>query len=159
MLPQRILEVGSGEGLIGLWFCSRCKAQSLTSVDAWRKKEKNEKCFDTNRQLALSPEGRGWGGDVTKEKGDEILTIMRFLETRRVFDFIVVAGGREGKDVLFIATAAVRLLPLGGVLMLRDYSNSEGQQYTIDSFAASHEELLIRVYCGEDDACFRRLDV
>ena len=46
--PAAMLEVGSGEGLTGLWFLSRVNASTLTSVDAWRDAA-TESCFDANR--------------------------------------------------------------------------------------------------------------
>jgi hypothetical protein len=58
-------------------------------------------------------------------------------------------------ETLFLSVTARRLLPLGGLLMVRGYTNSDAQ-FAIDSFAAAHDEIAKRGYCGEDTACFRK---
>ena len=159
-VPRTILDIGAGHGLAGIsvWAASNA---SLTSLDAWA--DANiERCFDANRQRAMlstKHNGPAHARSIAKEKHTDAFqgAVIAHMEKQLVFDFIVLsAHGRDAHEVLLIAPIAVRLLPEGGQLMVRGYLSSELIQFAIDSFAASHDEILKRVYCGDDNACFRR---
>jgi hypothetical protein len=84
--PASVLEVGSGEGLAGLWFLSRVNASTLTSVDAWRDAAA-ESCFDANRRQAVQKGGMA-SASWSKHKQDETAAVLSFLENGRAFDIM-----------------------------------------------------------------------
>ena len=154
--PQSILDMAASESLSGLWFFSRCNATSLTSIGTWQHVE-TEQCFDANRHALLSTTRRS--ANITKHKGNGSARIMSFLENRRLFDFIILSDTRAPHYSFLLAVSAVRLLRSGGLLLAKGYANSQAQQFVLDAFAASHEEIIRRVYCGDESACFRKENI
>jgi hypothetical protein len=154
--PQSILDMDAGESLSGLWFFSRCNATSLTSIGTWQHVE-TEQCFDANRHALLSTTRRS--AEITKHTASDTEHVMSFLENNRLFDFIILSDTRAPHYSFLLAVSAVRLLRSGGVLLAKGYSNSHARQFVLDAFAASHEEIIRRVYCGDESACFRKENI
>jgi predicted O-methyltransferase YrrM len=133
---SRVLEIGSQEGRSAVFWLEFFAGAHLTCVDLfsgdWTER------FDRN--LA------GYGTRVRKLAGTSIKSLGILREEKAVFDFIYIDGSHRRDDVMIDCLGAWRMLRVGGMMLMDDYTwmpnNPEAERVApaVDTFLAWHPE-------------------
>jgi predicted O-methyltransferase YrrM len=139
---SRVLEIGSKEGRSALFWLAFFTNAQLTCVDLFPEEDGGR--FDRN--LAA------YGTRLRKMVGTSIKALGSLREENAVFDFIYVDGSHQRDDVMIDCLGAWRLLRVGGVMLMDDYTwkpdNPEAERVApaVDTFLAWHgdAEVILR---------------
>lgn len=120
--PERVLEIGSFEGLSTCYFLWRLPDARVTCVDTFEgsadvPKERRgglEAAFDRNVDLVDSSR-------VRKLVGDSRRVLLALADEQARFDLVYVDGSHRGLDVLVDAALAWPLLEAGSIVVFDDY--------------------------------------
>jgi predicted O-methyltransferase YrrM len=137
-----VLETGSKEGRSALFWLEFFANAHLTCVDLFPAEDGGR--FDRN--LA------GYGPWLRKIAGTSIKALGLLREENAVFDFIYVDGSHQRDDVMIDCLGAWRLLRVGGVMLMDDYTwkpdNPDRMRVApaVDTFLAWHDdaELILK---------------
>jgi predicted O-methyltransferase YrrM len=130
----RVLEIGSKEGRSALFWLEFFAGAHLTCVDLFDHEDAGR--FDRN--LAA------YGTRLRKIVGTSIKALGSLREENAVFDFIYVDGSHRRDDVMIDCLGAWRLLRVGGVMLMDDYTwkpdtpDAERVAPAVDTFLAWH---------------------
>jgi predicted O-methyltransferase YrrM len=130
----RVLEIGSKEGRSALFWLEFFAGAHLTCVDLFPEEDGGR--FDRN--LAAH------GPRLRKIVGTSIKALGSLREENAVFDFIYVDGSHQRDDVMIDCLGAWRLLRVGGVMLMDDYTwkpdnpDAERVAPAVDTFLAWH---------------------
>jgi predicted O-methyltransferase YrrM len=138
----RVLEIGSKEGRSALFWLEFFAGAHLTCVDLFPEEDGGR--FDRN--LAA------YGPRLRKIVATSIKALGSLREENAVFDFIYVDGSHQRDDVMIDCLGAWRLLRVGGVMLMDDYTwkpdNPDWMRVApaVDTFLAWHDdaEVILR---------------
>jgi predicted O-methyltransferase YrrM len=138
----RVLEIGSKEGRSALFWLAFFAGAHLTCVDLFPEEDGGR--FDRN--LAA------YGPRLRKIVATSIKALGSLREENAVFDFIYVDGSHQRDDVMIDCLGAWRLLRVGGVMLMDDYTwkpdnpDAERVAPAVDTFLAWHDdaEVILR---------------
>lgn len=147
--PQRILEIGSFEGLSTAYFLEKAIQYhdeiEIFCIDSWLGGQEHtgrfdmsavEERFEHNMAGLLKFIGDQKQVNVVKLKGYSHQQMIDLLAKgyQNYFDFIYVDGSHEAPDVLFDALLAHRLVKVGGVIVFDDYLWSPSEEKEDDHY-------------------------
>ena len=127
---QKILEIGSFEGLSAVWMTKNLLADGgeITCIDTWAGGEEHkvigmdlsivEERFDHNMEMLAIEEPNK---KSVKCKGLSAVEIAKQVAQGNQFDLIYVDGGHTTIDCITDAVIAWQALKPGGVMILDDY--------------------------------------
>jgi predicted O-methyltransferase YrrM len=127
---NRILEIGSFEGLSAVWLTKNMldEGGTLVCIDTWLGGEEHkaigmdlniiEERFDHNHELLAIEEP---SKTVIKKKGRSATEVAKQIADGAQFDFIYVDGGHTALDCITDAVMCWEVLKPGGVMILDDY--------------------------------------
>lgn len=129
--PQRILEIGSFEGLSTSYIieqASKFNELSICCVDTWQGGEEHEGIdfvsvedrFDKNMKIAMDAASNPV--ELCKVKTESYKALAQLIANDFQFDLIYIDGSHMAADVLSDAVMAFRLLRVGGTMIFDDYA-------------------------------------
>jgi predicted O-methyltransferase YrrM len=138
----RMLEIGSKEGRSALFWLEFFGNAHLTCVDLFPAEDGGR--FDRN--LAA------YSARLRKIVGTSIKALGSLREENAEFDFVYVDGSHQRDDVMIDCLGAWRLLRVGGVMLMDDYTwkpdnpDAERVAPAVDTFLAWHgdAEVILR---------------
>jgi len=115
----RVLEIGSFEGRSTKWWLENLDVSKMVCVDNW---EGGVEHALVDMDAVFNNFKENVGDEVETRKGNSHDKLMEMvLEGTHEFDFIYVDGSHMGKDVMFDAFLADRMLVPGGIMLFDDY--------------------------------------
>lgn len=136
---QRILEIGSFEGLSTCWMLQNMLPEdgSITCVDTFGGGIEHQHLDMSHTKdlfLENTAEACGREQSVVLHEKQSIEALLDLYSDHETFDFIYVDGSHESINVLEDSVLAWRMLRKGGVMLWDDYRGGAGVSVAVDAF-------------------------
>lgn len=175
--PQKVLEIGSYEGMAACWLAERSAESRIPSwflhrihcIDTWEGGDEHagidmQKVFDAWQSNAAIAAERT-GVYLTMVRGESSSELLSMAYAERTYDFIYIDGSHRAADVLRDAVLAWELLEIGGLMIFDDYHWHPGDKdlrkspkLAIDAFVNCYWDKLKFLGVPASQVCIEKVD-